>query len=96
MTAANPVDDPAYRLFQQRFGALRRARQTESLLTFAAVLLLFCVAAVWTDFSPEQIAAGLPRIGEYFGKLFSIEPDPRTGPISVLAWGHLFGGVKQP
>jgi phosphonate transport system permease protein len=96
VTTANPIEDPAYRLFLQRFGALRRARQTESLLTFAAVLLLFVVAAAWTDFSPEQIAAGLPRIGEYFGKLFSIEPDPRAGPINVLAWGHLFGGVKQP
>jgi phosphonate transport system permease protein len=96
VTASSPVDDPAYRLFLQRFGALRRARQTESLLTFAAVLLLFVVAAAWTDFSPAQIAAGLPRIGEYFGKLFSIEPDPQVGPINVLAWGHLFGGVKQP
>jgi phosphonate transport system permease protein len=94
--ALYPVDDAAYRLFQQRFGALRRARQTESLLTFAAIVLLFVVAATWTDFSPEQIAAGLPRIGEYFGKLFSIEPNPRAGPISVLAWPHLFGGVKQP
>jgi len=96
VTAANPTDDPAYRLFLLRFGALRRARQTESLLTFAAVILLFVVAAVWTDFSPEQVAAGLPRIGEYFGKLFSIEPNPRAGPIAVLALPHLFGGVKEP
>ena len=96
MTAANPTEDPAYRLFLQRFGALRRARQTETLLTFAAVLLLFVIAAVWTDFSPEQVAAGLPRIGEYFGKLFSIEPNPRAGPIGVLALPHLFGGVKEP
>ena len=29
MTILNPTDDPAYRLFQQRFGALRRSRQTE-------------------------------------------------------------------
>jgi phosphonate transport system permease protein len=96
VTLATPTDDPAYRLFVQRFRALRRARQTESALTFAAVLLLFVIAATWTDFSPEQIAAGIPRIGEYFGKLFSIEPNPRAGPIPVLAWAHLFGGVKQP
>jgi phosphonate transport system permease protein len=96
VTLATPTDDPEYRLFVQRFGALRRARQTESALTFAAVLLLFLIAAIWTNFSPEQIAAGLPRIGEYFGKLFSIEPNPRAGPIPVLAWAHLFGGVKQP
>ncbi len=96
MSALDPVSDQAYRLFQQRFGALRRARQTESLLTVTAVVLLFVVAATWTDFSAEQIAAGIPRIGEYFGKLFSIEPNPRVGPIPVLAWSHLFGGVKQP
>jgi phosphonate transport system permease protein len=83
-------------LFLQRFGALRRARQAETLLTVAAAVLLFVVAAGWTDFSPEQVAAGLPRIGEYFGKLFSIEPDPRTGPVAVLALPHVFGGVKEP
>jgi phosphonate transport system permease protein len=100
MTAIDPTDDPtedpAYRLFQQRFGTLRRARQTESLLTFATVILLFAAAAAWTDFSPERVAAGLPRIGEYFGKLFSIEPNPAGGSIAVLAPQHLFGGVKQP
>ena len=96
MTAANPIDDPAYHLFQQRFGALRRSRQTESLLTVAAIILLFVVAAVWTDFSPEKIANGIPRIGEYFGKLLSIEPTRGADPVAVLAWPHLFGGVKEP
>jgi phosphonate transport system permease protein len=94
--ADDPIGDPAYRLFQQRFGALRRSRQTESLLTFAAVILLFVIAATWTDFSPQLFAAGLPRIGEYFVKLFSIEPSARTGPVGVLALPHLFGGVKEP
>ena len=96
MTALNPTGDPAYRLFQQRFGALRRSRQTESVLTVAAVILLFVVAAVWTDFSPEKIANGIPRIGEYFGKLFSIEPKRGADPVAVLALPHLFGGVKEP
>ena len=100
MTAAAPLDDPthdaAYRLFQQRFGALRRARQMEPLLTVAIVALLFVVAAVWTDFMPDRVLAGLPRIGEYFGKLLSIEPKRGADPVSVLAWSHVFGGVKQP
>ena len=96
MAASNPLDDPAYRLFQQRFGALRRSRQTESLLTFAAVILLFVIAATWTDFSPAKIADGLPRIGEYFGKLLSIEPKRGADPVAVLALPHLFGGVKEP
>jgi len=96
MTPLNPTDDPAYRLFQQRFGGLRRSRRTESLLTVATVVLLFVIAAAWTDFSPEKIANGIPRIGEYFGKLFSIEPKGSPGPIGVLAWPHLFGGVREP
>ena len=96
MTTLNPTDAPAYRLFQQRFGALRRARQTESLLTVAAVVLLFVIAAAWTDFSPEQIANGIPRIGEYFGKLFSIQPRGALSAEPVLALPHLFGGVKEP
>ncbi|MFL5254239.1 MAG: phosphonate ABC transporter, permease protein PhnE [Rhodopila sp.] len=100
MTASTRVDDPvhdaSYRLFQQRFGALRRARQMEPLLTFAIIVLLFVVAAVWTDFMPDRVLAGLPRIGEYFGKLLSIEPKGSPHPMPVLAWDHLFGGVKEP
>ena len=96
MTTLSPSDDPAYRLFQQRFGALRRSRQVESLLTVTAILLLFVIAAVWTDFAPDKIADGIPRIGEYFGKMFSIQPKPDAPPIPVLAVAHLFGGVKQP
>jgi phosphonate transport system permease protein len=96
MTSATSPDTPAYALFQQRFGAMRRARQTETLLTFAAVILLFLVAASWTDFLPEKVLDGVPRISEYFGKLFSIEPRGAAGPMPVLAWSHLFGGVKHP
>jgi phosphonate transport system permease protein len=88
--------DAAVRLFQQRFGRLRRARQTETLLTITIIVLLFVVSSVWTDFSPATVADGLPRIGQYFEKLFSIEPTRGADPVPVLAWGHLFGGVKQP
>jgi phosphonate transport system permease protein len=96
MTTPAAADDPAYRLFRKRFGALRRTRQTETLLTAAAVVLLFLIAAAWTDFSPRTIAGGIPRIGEYFGKLFSIEPKASAGPVAVLALPHLFGGVREP
>jgi phosphonate transport system permease protein len=51
---------------------------------------------VWTDFSPTAILKGAPRIGEYFGKLFSIQPDQSAPPIGVVSWRHLFGGVKEP
>jgi phosphonate transport system permease protein len=90
------ADDPAYRLFQQRFGAVRRARLTETVLTVAAIVLLFLVSAVWTDFSLDKIFEGLPRIGEYFGKLLSIEPTRGADPVPVLAFGHAFGGMKEP
>jgi phosphonate transport system permease protein len=96
MNTPNPLSDPAYRLFQDRFASLRRARQAETLLTLTIIVLLFVVSAVWTDFSPAKVAEGLPRIGEYFGKLFSIEPSRGAEPVPVLAWDHLFGGVKQP
>ena len=89
-------DDQAYRLFQKRFGTERRARRTETLLTVAIATLLFLVAAVWTDFSPIKIFEGVPRIGEYFGKLLSIEPSAGADLIPVLAVGHLFGGVREP
>ncbi len=92
----DPTDDPAYRLFKQRFGRLRWARQSETMLTFATVILLFLVAAAWTNFSPDQVAGGIPRIGEYFGKLFSIQPKPDAGPVAVLALPHLLGGVREP
>jgi phosphonate transport system permease protein len=88
--------DPVWQLFEQRFGALRRARRTETALIFVILALLFIVSAVWTDFSPEKILEGVPRIGEYFGKLFSIQPSQNAPPVAVLAWGHVFGGVKEP
>ena len=59
MTAANPV----LRQFEQRFGAIRRARRMETLLLFTILVLLFLVSAVWTDFSPPKILEGAPKIG---------------------------------
>jgi phosphonate transport system permease protein len=88
--------DPAWQLFEQRFGALRRARRTETLLIFVILVLLFMVSAAWTDFSPARILEGVPKIGEYFGKLFSIQPSQSAPPIAVLSLPHIFGGVKDP
>jgi phosphonate transport system permease protein len=96
ISGSRPVDDAAYVLFRQRFGALRRKRQAETILTVVVVVLLFIVSAAWTDFLPSKVAAGIPRIGEYFGKLFSIEPARGADPVAVLALPRLLGGVKQP
>ncbi len=92
----NLTADAAYHHFQARFGALRRARSTETILTVLALALVFLVSAVWTDFSPVKILSGIPRIGEYFGKLFSIEPTRGADPVPVLSFAHVFAGVKQP
>jgi phosphonate transport system permease protein len=88
--------DPAWQLFEERFGASRRAQRTETTLIFVILALLFAVSAVWTDFAPAKIAEGIPRIGEYFEKLFSIQPSQNAPPVAVLAWPHVFGSVKEP
>ena len=90
------TSDAAWQLFEQRFGAIRRAQRTESALIFVVLVLLFVVSSVSTDFSPGKILEGAPRIGEYFEKLFSIQPVRGQPPVAVLSWSHLFAGVKQP
>jgi len=79
-----------------RYAALRRARRGETLLIAAILCLLVLVSVVSTEFYPARIASGLPRIGEYFGKLFSVVPQRGAEPVPVLALLHLFGGVKEP
>src|SRR5439155_20725 len=93
---ADPTEHPSYRLFLRRFGRFQRARRTETMLIFAIIVLLCVVSAVSTDFLPSRVAGGVPRIGEYFGKLFSIEPTRGADPVGVLSVHHLFGDAKQP
>jgi phosphonate transport system permease protein len=90
------TDHPAYRMFEARFAALRRSRRSETLLTVAILCLLVLASVIDTEFYPSRILGGVPRIGEYFGKLFSVVPQRGADPVPVLALGHLFGGVKQP
>ncbi|MEJ0020481.1 MAG: phosphonate ABC transporter, permease protein PhnE [Acetobacteraceae bacterium] len=90
------TDDPAYRAFTARYAELRRARRVETVLVAAIFALLVVVAVVSTEFYPSQLLAGIPKIGEYFGKLFSIVPERGADPVPVLSPAHLFGGVKEP
>ena len=92
----DPVGDPAYRLFQQRFGALRRARRAESLLTVAAVVLLFVVAAGWTDFSPEKIADGIPRIGGILAELRHWMTEHEYSSIRQMRGSMSQKNVREP
>ncbi len=63
------------------FQARRRSRGLAG-LTWGAVLLLALWGSAWvSEAFPSSLAAGLPRVGEYFHKL---APD--------LRWAALFGG----
>jgi phosphonate transport system permease protein len=90
------TDHPAYRRFEARFVELRRSRRTETLLVCTIFCLLVVVSVVSTEFYPSSITAGLPKIGEYFAKLFSVVPARGADSVPVLSLSHLFGGVKQP
>jgi phosphonate transport system permease protein len=86
----------AYRVFAVRYARQQRVRRTETLLGVAILALLIVLAAIDTEFYPTRIIAPLPRIGDYFGKLFSIVPARGAQPVPVRAFAHLFGGVKEP
>jgi phosphonate transport system permease protein len=51
--------------FEQAWRRLRRRQSLQLLGLAALVLLLFQLAARFSGFTPERLAAGLPRIGEY-------------------------------
>jgi phosphonate transport system permease protein len=75
--------------FEQELRGLRR-RQRRQLLGGAAVfLILFQLAASFSDFRLARLAAGLPRIGEYLGMTL-----PQIRPGSLLAdvgvWYYAF------
>ncbi|MFI4980130.1 MAG: phosphonate ABC transporter, permease protein PhnE [Nevskiales bacterium] len=97
MTAdSSAAEHPSYQTFRTRFAALRRQRRQETILVIGIATLAVLAAVVSTEFYPARIAAGLPKIGEYFGKLFSVVPARGADPVAVLSLSHIFGGVKQP
>lgn len=64
------------------FRALRRQRRVATLLG-GAVFLACLVTAGWvSEVHPATLAAGVPRIGEYFGRI-----------APSLEWSKLFSGV---
>ena len=91
------TDHPAYRAFAARSPEQRRARRTETLLSIAILVLLILVSGRrYRVLSRRASSTGLPKIGEYFGKLFSVVPQRGADPVPVLSLAHLFGGVKEP
>jgi phosphonate transport system permease protein len=63
--------------------AQRRARQRATLLYGAVFLACLALAAWVSEVRPATLAAGLPRIGEYFWLI-----------LPTLRWETLFDGVK--
>jgi phosphonate transport system permease protein len=65
------------------FQAQRRHRRRATLLGLAVFLLCLWAAGWMSEFYPSSLAAGLPRVGEYFHKL-----------LPSLRWDALFSGVE--
>lgn len=83
--------------FEEEFARLRR-RQRIQLFGFALLFLaIFHVAADFSNFTLERLAAGLPRIGEYIGKTLpemkfvSLFSDVATWYYGILKWLKLLG-----
>jgi phosphonate transport system permease protein len=64
--------------FEKNFQARRRVRLTTSVTAGAFLLVGLAVAAWVSEAYPASLAAGAPRIGEYFSKLL---PDLRLGVL---------------
>ncbi|WP_376098348.1 phosphonate ABC transporter, permease protein PhnE [Roseomonas sp. CCTCC AB2023176] len=77
--AGNPFANPVIERGEAAFRQHRRERLRMTLLGLAILIACFLVAAWVSEARPASIAAGLPRVGEYFSR---IVPD--------LRWAVLF------
>lgn len=85
MTAATlpAASRPTVSRIEADFQAARRARRGATLF-YGAIFLVCLFAAGWiSEANPATLAAGIPRVGEYFMKVL---PD--------LRWATLFAGTK--
>ncbi len=80
--AAWATAQPAIIRGEEAFQAARLARRRATLLAVVVMCLCLLVSAWVSEAHPARIAAGLPRIGEYFTKIL---PD--------LRWAQLFAGT---
>jgi phosphonate transport system permease protein len=82
LPAIPPAPDPVARE-EAAFMAARWARRRATLLWGAVLLACLYVSALVSEVSPETLAAGAPRIGEYFSRI-----------LPTLRWETLFSGVE--
>lgn len=68
---------------EQQFRARRRTRRFIMLAWIAALVAATLLSAWVSEVSPATLLSGMPRAGEYVGKL-----------IPHLQWRHLFGGSQ--
>lgn len=68
--------------FEAAFRAARRQRRLATLLWLAVLAACLLAAARISEFYPASLAAGLPRVGEYFAKL-----------VPALRWDALLSGT---
>ncbi|WP_241665278.1 phosphonate ABC transporter, permease protein PhnE [Teichococcus oryzae] len=74
---------PAAARGEAAYEALRRQRRNAGLLGGAILLACLLLAGWVSEFSPVALLAGLPRIGEYFGRI-----------LPSLQWANLFAGSE--
>lgn len=80
---AAPTGAPAVDRVLDAWSAQRRARRTAT-AGYGAVFLAALLLAAWvSEVRPASLAAGIPRIGEYFWLI-----------LPTLRWEHLFAGPK--
>lgn len=77
-----PTLSPGVSIQEAAFRELRRQRRVTTLIG-AGILAACLLLAAWTsEFYPSSLAAGVPRIGEYFSRI-----------APSLEWGKLFANV---
>ncbi|MBM3581287.1 MAG: phosphonate ABC transporter, permease protein PhnE [Alphaproteobacteria bacterium] len=63
-----PATNATVRRFEEEYARLRKRKRIE-LFGFAILfLIVFHIAANISDFTPQRLAAGMPRIGDYISK----------------------------
>jgi phosphonate transport system permease protein len=75
--------------FEEELTRLRKRQRRQLVGATLLFLVLFQLAARFSNFTPERLAAGLPRIGEYLGMTM---PELRLGSLAgdVALWYYGF------
>lgn len=81
---SNQTADSSVALFERHRAELKASKRTMNLIMLAAFLVCLALSVWISQFYPERLASGIPRIFEYFG---TIIPD--------LRWDTLLDGRTE-